>query len=104
MFAVLITGFTGFCVSQTLIYHTGVPGWHGLLAHFGYIFSVPALIPIMPLHALERQGYHIPDWLGWAVFYVGLVLELAGVAWVTYRIGLRFVNYHKNPLPPIATR
>ena len=40
------------------------------------------------LSVLVEKGYNLPNWLGYGVFYAGLVLELAGVAWASYRIGV----------------
>jgi hypothetical protein len=105
IFATLTTGFMGFCVIQALNWHPRVSGWHpawwqsGVLAQIGDIFSLPAAIPdAFIAFGFVDRGYKVPNWVAYAVFYASLVLELVGFAWVSYRIGLKFVNYYNRPL------
>jgi hypothetical protein len=105
IFATLMTVFMGFCVIQTLNWHPRVPGWHpawwqnGSLAQIGFFFSLPAAIPDAFIASVFiYRGYNVSNWVGYAVFYVSLVLELVGFAWVCYRIGVKFVNYYNRPL------
>jgi hypothetical protein len=110
IFAALITSFMGFCVIQSLNWHPRVHGWHPSwwqsegLASIGHVFTFVATIPVLPVALLANAiyiksgGYRIPNWVAYAVFYPSIVLELAGVAWASYRIGLWFLSFYNRPL------
>ena len=100
IFAVLITLFIGFCVIQSFQWKTDYQNswWQSeFLVQIGSRFNFPVILFIDSLDYLGVKGYHLPGWLAskWAVytvFWFSLLLELAGVAWLSHRIGSVFVR------------